>query len=344
MAKKTHDKASLQDALAALEKKHGAGTVMRLAKGAQIAKVDTLSTGVYSIDKALGGGFARGRVVELYGNEGSGKTTLAMQVIVQTQLKGEKAAYIDVEHSFDLGYAQSLGINLQELYFSQPDSAEAALDVAKTLAQTGEFSVIVIDSVAALTPDTEFEGEVGKSQIGHLARFMSSALKQIIGEFSKTKTTLILINQLRMKIGVAYGNPETTPGGNALKYYASQRLAIRRSSKIEDKDGNIIGYTAMIKVEKNKIALPHQKTEVPFINGKGFDSVADLFNLSVKMNLVHKEKATYFFGKEKLGVGENQAKEAVRANSEYQQQLKEKLESLIAHDDAPEAEEESSND
>lgn len=330
MAKKTTERKSLSEALAALEKKHGTGTVMRLAKGAQIAKVPTISTGVYSIDRALGGGFARGRVVELYGNEGSGKTTLALQAVVQTQLKGEKAAFIDVEHAFDMTYARSLGVNLEELYFSQPDSAEAALDVAKTLAQTGEFSIIVLDSVAALTPDTEFEGEVGKSQIGHLARFMSSALKQIIGEFSKTKTTLILINQLRMKIGVAYGNPETTPGGNALKYYASQRIAIRRSSKIEDKDGNIVGYLAMIKVEKNKIALPHQKTEVPFMNGKGFDGVADLFNLSVKMGIVHKEKVTYYFGKEKLGVGEGASREAVRASQELQDKLKEKLEALTA--------------
>lgn len=328
------DSSSLTEALKKLEKKHGPGTVMRLGKGEQVKKAETLTTGIYSIDKALGGGFARGRMVELYGGEGSGKTTLALQVIVKAQERGEKAAYIDVEHAFDPSYAQSLGINLEELYFSQPDSAEAAMDVAKTLAETGEFSIVVIDSVAALTPMSEFEGEVGKSQIGHLARFMSTALKQIVAEFSKTKTTLVLINQLRMKIGVMFGNPETTPGGNALKYYASQRIAIRRSSAIKSTDGDILGYIAAIKVEKNKITLPYQKAEVPFMHGHGFDSVADLFMFSQKMGIIHKEKVTYFFNDEKLGVGEKKAIEAVRDDSELQTRIREALEKLLTNVDS----------
>ena len=331
MAKESRNngKLTLKEALETLEKKHGIGTVMKLAKGQQLAKVDTLQTGVWSIDKALGGGFVCGRIVELYGNEASGKTTLALQVIVQAQKKGKKAAFIDVEHAFSMEYAQALGVNVSELFFSQPDSAEAALDVAKTLAQTGEFSVIVIDSVAALTPMTEFEGEVGKSQMGNLARFLSSALKQIIGEFSKTNTLLILINQLRTKIGIAYGNPEYTTGGNALKYYASQRLAIRRSSKIEDKTGNIIGYATMIRIEKNKIAVPHQKTEVNFINGKGFDAIGDIFYSGVKMGIINKEKVTYYFGKTKLGVGEAASNEAIANSPELQRELLERLNTLV---------------
>jgi recombination protein RecA len=337
MAKqKAEGKQTLKEALSMLEKKHGIGTVMQLAKGQKLAKVDVLKTGVWSIDNALGGGFVRGRIVELYGNEASGKTTLALQTVVQAQKAGGKAAYIDVEHAFSLEYAQSLGVNLQDLFFSQPDSAEAALDVAKTLASTGEFAVIVLDSVAALTPMSEFDGEVGKSQMGNLARFMSSALKQIIGEFSRTDTTFILINQLRTKIGIAYGNPEYTTGGSALKYYASQRLAIRRSSKIDDKAGNVIGYNTMIRVEKNKIALPHQKTEVVFINGKGFDAVADLFYSGFKMGIINKEKVTYWFGKEKLGVGEAASKEFIASNLEIQKQLQDRLAVVVPVVAAPE--------
>ena len=314
-------KITLKEALEMLEKKHGVGTVMKLAKGQKLAKVDVLPTGVWSIDKMLGGGFVRGRIVEVYGNEASGKTTLALQAVVQAQKLGMKAAFIDVEHAFSMEYAKTLGVDLEQLFFSQPDSAEQVMDIAKTLAQTGEFAIIVIDSVAALTPATEFEGEVGKSQMGNLARFLSSALKQIIGEFSKTNTTLLLINQLRTKIGIAYGNPEYTTGGNALKYYASQRLAIRRSSKLEDKSGNVIGYNTMIRTEKNKIALPSQKTEVPFINGKGFDAVSDIFYSGFKMGVIYKEKVTYFFNKEKLGVGEAASKENIANNVKLQQEI-----------------------
>lgn len=323
------EKQSLSEALKNLEKKHGVGTVMRLSKGEAVKKAETLTTGIYSIDKALGGGFAKGRMVELYGGEGSGKTTLALQVIVKCQSRNEKAAYIDVEHAFDMEYAKSLGVNLEELYFSQPDSAEEAMDIAKTLASTGEFAIIVIDSVAALTPATEFEGEVGKSQIGHLARFMSSALKQVVAEFSKTKTTLVLINQLRMKIGVVYGNPETTPGGTALKYYASQRIAIRRSSAIKNGDGELEGYIAAIKVEKNKIALPFQKAEIPFMHGIGFDAVADLFMFAERMGIINKEKATYFFNDEKLGVGAKKTMDIVRENPDLQNRLREAIDNLV---------------
>ena len=322
-------KLTIKEALDMLEKKHGIGTVMKLAKGHQVAKVDVLKTGIMSLDKALGGGIVRGRIIELYGNEASGKTTLALQTIIQAQHNGMKAAYIDVEHSFSLEYAQLLGVDLENLYFSQPDSAEQAMDVAKTLAQTGEFAIVVIDSVAALVPAVEFEGEVGKSQMGNLARFLSISLKQIIGEFSKTNTALILINQLRTKIGIAYGNPEYTTGGNALKYYATQRIAIRRSSKLENTAGDVIGYNTMIRIEKNKIALPHQKTEVQFINGKGFDAIADIFYSGVKMGIINKEKVTYYFSKEKLGAGEAASKLNIAKDTELQKRIMIKLQAAL---------------
>lgn len=325
MAKKVEGKMTIREALLALEKKHGEGTVMKLAKGAQVVKVPVLTTGIYSIDKVLGGGLPRGRVIELYGNEASGKTSFALQVIVEAQKSGLKAAYIDIEHAFSMEYARSLGVNVEELYFSQPDSAEAAFDILSTLAQTGEFAIIVLDSVAALVPATELEGEIGSSQIGRLARFLSSALKQVLNTFAQHGTTLILINQLRTKIGIAYGNPEYTTGGSALKYYASQRIALRRGTKIEDKEGANIGYMTMIRIEKNKIAMPFQTTQVPFLNGRGFDKIADIFNIGQKMGIITKEKISYFIDKTKLGVGEQASLTTLRENVEIQEMLRNKI-------------------
>jgi recombination protein RecA len=327
---RNNGKLTIQEALNSIEKKHGAGTIMRLATGAQVIKANVLKTGIWSIDKALGGGLVKGRIIEVYGNEASGKTTLALQAIVQAQQSGRKAAFIDVEHAFSMEYAQSLGVDLKELFFAQPDSAEAAFDVAKTLAQTGEFAIIVLDSIAALVPATEYDGEVGKSQMGNLARFLSIALKQVIGEFSRTDTIFLLINQLRTKIGIAYGNPEYTTGGNALKYYTSQRIMIRRSSKIEDTDGNVIGYTTLIRIEKNKIAMPHQKTEVEFYNGIGFDAMSDMFHSGVKMGVIYKEKVTYYVDKTKLGVGEKASKLALSKDSALQALITAKLDAFVS--------------
>lgn len=307
---------SISDALAALEKKHGKGTVMRLAKGQHVNDVDTLPTGVYSIDKALGGGIAVGRVTEIYGGEACGKTTFALQVVAQAQKAGKKAAYIDVEHAFNMQYAKTLGVDPEQLYFSQPDSAEQVFDIAKTLAQTGEFAIIIIDSVAALTPESDFESEVGKSQIGHLARFLAQSLKQVISIFAKTDTAVILINQMRMKMGVSYGDPYTTPGGMSLKYYASQRIRINKGSKIEGRDGEIIGWKSMFKIDKNKIAVPHQSAQVDFIVGKGFDAASDVFFAACREGIIRKDKATYYYKDEKLAVGELAAREAVQSNPE----------------------------
>lgn len=336
--KKHTAKYTVSEALKLLEKKYGPGTIMRLGKGQAVEKVPTIQTGIYSIDKILGGGFPKGRIVELYGNEGSGKTTLAFHTIAEAQRRGEKTAFIDVEHSANLEYAsRHLGVNINEMYFSQPDSAEQALDIVRTLANTGEFSVIVLDSVAALTPAVEFDGDPGKSQMGSLARFLSSALKQIIDVLSKSETTLVLINQLRSKIGVAYGNPEYTTGGYALKYYASQRIMIRRGTKIDDKDGNVVGYMTSIRAEKNKISRPYQKTSVEFVNGKGFDKVSDLFLTGLLMGIISKDKITYSFNKKKLGAGEATARETLAKSQELQNELLAKLDEIVVPE-APVAE------
>jgi recombination protein RecA len=327
--KKTKTSGSLSLALKDIEKKYGTGSIMRLVTGEQPTQIDTLSTGVFSLDRILGGGIARGRVAELYGSEGSGKTTLALQVVVEAQRAGLTAAYIDVEHSFSLEYAKSLGANLEELLFAQPNSAEEAMNIARTLAESGEVAVIVIDSVAALTPESEFEADVGKTQIGHLARFMSTSLKQMVSIFSRTNTTLIFINQIRMKIGIAFGNPETTSGGNALKYYSTQRIQLRRRTKIANSDGGTIGYLTSIRVEKNKIAMPFQATDVNFLNGKGFDRVSDLLYSGLKYGVIEKPAATYIFKGEKIAVGEKKALTAIREDEKLQEEIIKELETVF---------------
>lgn len=329
MAKLQRGKMTLQEALKTLEKKHGTGTVMRIGRGQQIKPAEVFKTGIYSIDNVLGGGIARGRVIEIFGSEASGKTTLALQTIVEAQKNKQKCAYIDVEQAFSLEYAKSIGVDLEQLYFSQPDSAEAAMDITKTLVQTGEFSIIVIDSVAALTPATELEGDAGKGQIAHLARFMSNSLKQLIADFAKTKCSLILINQLRMNVGITWGNPEVTPGGKALKYYASQRISLKQSTKIENTAGDKIGSMVMVRVEKNKIAAPYLKTQVPFLNGKGFDKASDLFFTGVKTGIITKDRITYYLGKTKLGVGEAKAKDTLLADETLQNELVNQLNSSV---------------
>lgn len=334
MAKKKVDtSASLSVALKDIEKKYGDGAIMRLVTGQQPKKIDTLQTGVYSLDKILGGGIPRGRIAEIYGSEGSGKTTLALQTVISAQKAGLLVAYIDVEHSFSLEYAKSLGADLERLLFAQPNSAEEALGITRTLAATGEVGVIVIDSVAALTPAVEFEGEVGKTQIGSIARLMSVSLRQLIGDLANTNTTLILINQMRMKIGMTYGNPETTTGGNALKYYASQRIQLRRRTKLSDPDGNIVGYLTAIRIEKNKIAMPFQTTEINFMNGQGFDRISDLLYSGLKYGVIDKPErsATYSINSEKIAVGERKALQAVRDSEELQQKIIDALEKVFSH-------------
>lgn len=300
---------SLQEALQKLEKKHGKGTVRKLATGEAFVPVDVIPTGVYSIDRALGvGGFARGRVAEVFGDEASGKTTLVLHAIVECQKMGLIAAYIDVENALDMKYAESLGVDLTKLLFSQPSSAEEALDIAQTLAKTGEVAMVVVDSVASLVPMAENDSDPGKSQIGSIARFMSQSLRQVVPDFNKTNTALIFINQLRTSIGVMFGDPMNTPGGVALKYAASQRVDLRRSSKVLDSDGNPNGHVARIKVVKSKVSSPGGATRVPVIFGRGFDKDYDVFTMALEKGVIYKEGGTtLFFKNEKLGVGENRA-------------------------------------
>lgn len=306
---KTNGTMTLKEALEKLDKKHGKGSVMRLASGEAFVPVDVLPTGVYSIDRALGvGGFARGRVSEVFGDEASGKTTLVLHVIAEAQKKGLTAAYIDVENALDLKYAQALGVDLAKLLFCQPSSAEEALDVAKTLAETGEVAVVVVDSVASLVPMSETESDPGKSQIGSVARFMSQSLKQVVPAFNKTNTALIFINQLRTNIGVVFGDPMDTPGGKALKYNASQRVDLRRSSKVLNTEGELNGHVARVKVVKSKVSAPGGTTKVPVIFGRGFDKDYDIFSLALEKGIIYTEGGTtHFFKTEKLGVGENRA-------------------------------------
>ncbi len=332
MAKKTDNagKMTLKEALTILEKKHGPGTVMKFAKGQEFVPVDVIPTGIYSIDKALGvGGIPRGRVVEIYGNEASGKTSLALHTIAEAQKQGLVAAYIDVEHAFDMAYASKLGVDVEKLLFSQPASAEEAFDIARTFAETGEIGLVVVDSVSALVTAAELESDVGKSQIGLLARFMSQSLRQLVAAFSKTNTTLLFINQIRMMVGVAYGNPETTSGGKALKYYASQRIEVKRYSVYKDKTGKPIGHIAKINIVKNKVAAPNQKCDVPVIFNVGFDKIADVFNYAINENVLYREGGTtIFFDGEKIGVGENAVQEKFTEDEEFRNKVIAKLEEL----------------
>lgn len=315
-------KKTLKEALAELEKEHGKGTVMKLASGQVFVECDVIPTGVYSIDRALGvGGIPRGRIVEIYGNEASGKTTLALQCVAQAQKKGLLAVYIDVEHAFDMEYASKLGVNVEELLFAQPASAEEAFNIAKKFAETHEVGLVVVDSVSALIPKVELEGDVGKAQIGQLARFMSQSLRQLISVFAEGNTTLLFINQIRMMVGVAFGNPETTSGGNALRYYASQRIEMKRYSSLKDKDGNAIGHNAKILIVKNKVAAPNRKTSVDLLHGQGFDRASDLFNVGSIMGIITKTGITYYVGEEKLGVGEQNAKDAFKASIDLQERV-----------------------
>lgn len=303
------EKTSLQEALLKLEKKHGKGTVRKLATGEAFVPVDVIPTGIYSIDRALGvGGFARGRVAEVFGDEASGKTTLVLHAVVEAQKMGLIAAYIDVENALDLKYAESLGVDLTTLLFSQPSSAEEALDIAQTLAKSGEVAIVVVDSVASLVPMAENESDPGKSQIGSIARFMSQSLRQVVPDFNKTNTALVFINQLRTSIGVMFGDPMSTPGGVALKYAASQRVDVRRSSKVLDSEGNPNGHIARVKIVKSKVSSPGGTAKVPVIFGRGFDRNYDVFNMALDKGVIYKEGGTtLFFKTEKLGVGENRA-------------------------------------
>ncbi len=291
-------------AVAQIEKQFGKGSIMKLGSKERVA-VDVIPTGALSLDMALGiGGIPKGRVVEIYGPESSGKTTLSIHILTEAQKRGEAVAFIDAEHAFDPVYATNIGLNVDELYISQPDFGEQALEILETLVRSAAFGVIVVDSVAALTPRAEIEGEMGDSHMGLQARLMSQALRKLTAITGKTGTTIIFLNQLRMKIGVMFGNPETTTGGNALKFYASIRLDIRQRDKIM-KDGNVIGHSRVVKVVKNKMAPPFKEATFDMIYPKGIDRESSILDAALQMDIVQKSGAWFRYGEEQLAQGKD---------------------------------------
>ena len=307
-------KQSLDNALKQIEKEYGQGTIMKLGTK-DIVEVGSISTGSFSLDNALGiGGLPKGRVVEIYGPESSGKTTLTLQVIAECQKAGGSAAFIDAEHALDPEYAKALGVDIDELVVSQPDTGEQALEVTDTLIQSKSLDVIVIDSVAALVPRAELEGDMGDSHVGLQARLMSQALRKITGNIQKSNTMVIFINQIRMKIGVMFGSPETTTGGNALKFYSSVRLDIRRVGAIKDGD-EVIGNETRVKVVKNKVAPPFKVVDFQILYGKGINRIGEVIEYAVKKDIVEKSGSWYSYKGEKIGQGLNKVTEFLRENS-----------------------------
>lgn len=305
-------KQALDLALSQIEKQFGKGSIMKLGEGAQV-KVETITTGSLSLDLALGGGIPKGRIIEIYGPESSGKTTLALHVVAAVQKNGGQAAFIDAEHALDPEYAGKLGVKVPDLLISQPDTGEQALEITETLVRSSAVDVIIIDSVAALTPRAEIEGEMGDSHMGLQARLMSQALRKLTGVVSKSNTTVIFINQIRMKLGVMFGNPETTSGGNALKFYSSVRIDIRRAEQIKDGE-RIIGNHTRVKVVKNKVAAPFRTAEFDIMYNEGISYEGDVLDLGVREGIVDKSGAWYEYQGEKLGQGREAAKQYLKDN------------------------------
>ena len=316
---------ALQAALAQIEKQFGKGSIMRLGEGEKIEDIQVVSTGSLGLDIALGvGGLPRGRVIEIYGPESSGKTTLTLQVIAEMQKVGGTAAFIDAEHALDIQYAQKLGVNLQDLLISQPDTGEQALEIVDALVRSGSIDLIVIDSVAALTPKAELEGEMGDSLPGLQARLMSQALRKLTATIKKTNTMVIFINQIRMKIGVMFGNPETTTGGNALKFYASVRLDIRRTGNIK-KGEEVIGSETKVKVVKNKVAPPFKTAEFDILYGEGISREGEIIDMGVEARILDKSGAWYAYNGEKIGQGKDNAREFLRENADIAREIENKV-------------------
>ncbi len=317
---------AIELAVSSIEKAFGKGSIMRLGNEEALVKdVQAVSTGSVSLDIALGvGGFPRGRIIEIYGPESSGKTTLALHAIAEAQKRGGIAAFVDAEHALDVGYARKLGVRTDDLLISQPDTGEQALEIAETLVRSGAIDVLVIDSVAALVPKAELEGEMGDAHMGVQARLMSQALRKLTGTISKSSTIVIFINQIRMKIGVMFGNPETTTGGNALKFYATQRLDIRRIGAIKDGD-NVIGNRTRVKVVKNKVAPPFKEVEFDIMYGHGISREGDVLDLASNENIVEKSGAWFSFGGERIGQGREQAKAFLREHPEALAQIEAKV-------------------
>ncbi|MCJ8290264.1 MAG: recombinase RecA [Crocinitomicaceae bacterium] len=320
---------ALQLTMDKLDKTYGKGSVMRLGD-APAQEIDVIPTGSLTLDIALGvGGFPKGRVVEIYGPESSGKTTLALHAIAEAQKQGGIAALIDAEHAFDQFYAKKLGVDVDNLLISQPDNGEQALEIADNLIRSGAVDILVIDSVAALTPKAEIEGEMGDSQMGLQARLMSKALRKLTGSISKANCCCIFINQLREKIGVMFGNPETTTGGNALKFYASVRIDIRRSSQLKDGD-EVIGNRTKVKVVKNKVAPPFRRAEFDIMYGKGISKVGEIIDIGVDQNIIKKSGSWFSYGETRLGQGRDSVKGIIKDNPELMEELEQKIKDALS--------------
>ena len=312
-----------------LDKTYGKGTVMKMGD-AGVEDMEIIPTGSLGLDVALGvGGYPKGRVVEIYGPESSGKTTLTLHAIAEAQKKGGIAAFIDAEHAFDRYYAEDLGVDVENLIISQPDNGEQALEITDNLIRSGAIDIIVIDSVAALTPKSEIEGEMGDSKMGLHARLMSQALRKLTGSISKTKCTVIFINQLREKIGVMFGNPETTTGGNALKFYASVRLDIRRSTQIKNTNSEVLGNKTRVKVVKNKVAPPFKTVEFDIVYGKGISKVGEIIDLGVDFEIIKKSGSWFSYDDTKLGQGREAVKSLLLDNPELMDELEQKIKEAI---------------
>ena len=327
-------KAALETALAQIEKQFGKGAVMKL--GANIAmQVDSISTGSLGLDMALGvGGLPRGRIIEIYGPESSGKTTLALHVLAEAQKKGGEVAFIDVEHALDPTYARALGVDIDSLLVSQPDTGEQAMEICEALVRSGAIDAIVVDSVAAMVPRAEIEGEMGDSHVGLQARLMSQALRKMTGIIGKTNTVCIFINQLREKVGVVYGSPEVTTGGRALKYYSSVRIDVRRIEGLKDSTGSFTGNRTRAKIVKNKVAPPFREAEFDIMFGEGISKVGEIIDLGVKLGIVQKSGAWFNYGETRLGQGRDNAKQFLRDNpdiaAEIETQVRDNADRLIA--------------
>jgi len=325
----TNKTKALNAALSQIEKQFGKGSVMRLGDGGTTPNIEVVSTGSLGLDLALGiGGLPRGRVVEIYGPESSGKTTLTLQAIAECQKKGGTAAFIDAEHALDPQYAKKLGVNIDDLLVSQPDSGEQALEIADMLVRSGAVDVVVVDSVAALTPKAEIEGEMGDSHMGLHARLMSQALRKLTANIKRSNTLVIFINQIRMKIGVMFGNPETTTGGNALKFYASVRLDIRRIGAIK-KGEEVIGNQTRVKVVKNKLAPPFRQCEFDILYNEGISKEGELIDIGVAHDIVEKSGAWFSYGKERIGQGKDNARQFLREHPETAAEIEQKIRAAV---------------
>jgi len=316
---------ALESALAQIERNFGKGSIMKLGQREAAMDIEAISTGSLGLDIALGiGGLPKGRVIEIYGSESSGKTTLALHVIAEQQKKGGTCAFIDAEHALDPPYARKLGVDVDELLISQPDAGEQALEIVDTLVRSGAISVIVIDSVAALTPRSELEGDMGDSSLGVHARLMSQAMRKLTGSISRSKCMVIFINQIRMKIGVMFGSPETTTGGNALKFYSTVRLDIRRIGSIKDRD-EVVGNSTRVKVVKNKVAPPFRQVEFDIMFGEGISKMGELIDLGVKAGVVDKSGAWFSYGDQRIGQGRENAKNFLRENGDIAFEIEDKI-------------------